>query len=59
MEDKRHGYQIGQSVQLRTLDVVDQGSKPALGTWWWGWISPNKTYPNGSALVAPNFPERD
>ena len=46
------GRQVAQSVERRTLQVEVQGSKPALGTWWLGWISPNQPYPKGAAPEA-------
>ena len=54
-------HQVAQSVERRTLEVEIRGSKPALGTWWWGRISPNQPYPKGEhtsqRVVIPNFPE--
>ena len=44
--------QVAQSVERRTLEVEVRGSKPALGTWWWGRISPNQPYPKGAVSEA-------
>ena len=41
------GSQVAQLVEHQTLEVEVQGSKPALGTWWWGRISPIQPYPKG------------
>ena len=43
------GRQVAQSVGCRTLHVEVQGSKLALGTRWWGRISPNQPHPKGAA----------
>ena len=51
MSDDNHN-QVAQSVEHQTLEVEVQGSKSTLGTWWWGWISPNQPYPKGAARVA-------
>ena len=58
------GRQVAQSVKRRTLEVVVRGWKPALGTWWWGRISPNQPHSKGAApaattpliVVAEKFP---
>ena len=50
--DEKCGLQIAQSVERLTLEVEILGSKPALGTWWWGWIPPKQTYPKGAAPAA-------
>ena len=44
--------QIAQSVELRTLEAEVRGTKPVLGTWWWGGIPPNQPYPKGAAQAA-------
>ena len=44
--------QGGQSVERRILEVEVQCSKPALGPWWWCWISPNQPYTRGAAPAA-------
>ena len=41
--------QVALSVEHMTLEAEVQGSKPALGTWWWGRITPNQPYPKGAA----------
>ena len=44
--------QVAQSVERRTLETEVWGSKPVLGTSWWGRISPNQPYPKGAAPAA-------
>ena len=46
------GRQVAQSVERRTLEAKVPGSKPVLGTWWWGRIPPNQPYPKGAAPAA-------
>ena len=46
------GRQVAQSVERRTLEAEVRGSKPVLGTWWWGQIPPNQPYPKGAAPAA-------
>ena len=62
------GRRVAQSVERRTLEVEVRGSRPALGTSWWGRISPNQPYSKGAApaattplkrVVTPSFPELD
>ena len=52
VKSKSLGRQVAQSVECRTLEVEVPGSKPALGTSWWDWISPNQPYPKGAAPAA-------
>ena len=44
------GRQIAQLVERPTLEL--RGTKPELGTWWWGRIPPNQSYPKGGAPAA-------
>ena len=49
---KELGRQVAQSVERRTLEAEVRGSKPVLGTWWWGRIPPNQSHPKGAAPAA-------
>ena len=44
--------QVAKSIERRALEAEVRGSKPVLGTWWWGRIRPNQPYPKGAAPAA-------
>ena len=46
------GNQLAQSVEHWILEAEVRGSKPMLGTWWWGMIPPNQLYPKSAVAAA-------
>ena len=45
------GSSVGRAPYPRSTVEV-RGSKPELGTWWWGRIPPGQPYPKGAAPAA-------